>query len=160
MSLLASPTMHLSPVVLVASLSAYVLAAPYVYDTKKGVSYQGFVASPGIESFHGIPYGKDTSGASRFAPPRAFEPPTNYTYNATAFGASCPQPLVAGAYSDNVTYQSEDCLNLNVVRPAQNGSLSTQLPVMVYIYGYVTSNRQFGRMLRKKKRKSFSGYRE
>lgn len=127
--------LSLIPTLLVASLCSHALAAPYVHDINKGLSYQGFVASAGIESFHGIPYGKDTSGARRFAPPEAFEPPTNYTYNATAFGASCPQPLDGGTYADLVTYQSEDCLNLNIVRPARNGTLREKLPVMVYIYG-------------------------
>ena len=53
--------------------------------------------------------------------------------DATAFGASCIQPVAPakGLYSDNPEKMSEDCLTLNVWRPAH----AKKLPVIVWIYG-------------------------
>jgi carboxylesterase type B len=116
-------------------LPTVVLAQPYVVDYSKNVSYYGITSTPGVETFLGIPYGKDTSGANRFAPPQAFEPPAGYLYNATVAGPSCPQQVGGGfLYEAPVTYQSENCLNLQLSRPATSCN-DTKLPVMVYIYG-------------------------
>lgn len=135
-SLFAMHFSSLCSVGLATNLITTVISDPYVFDPLKKVTYQGFTASPGIESFLGIPYGQDTSGQNRFAPPQAFVPSTNYTFNATAAGPSCPQPSFAGfSWQSQIDYQSEDCLNLNVVRPARNASCYEKLPVMVYIYG-------------------------
>ncbi|KAF8850166.1 putative lipase [Acephala macrosclerotiorum] len=111
------------------------VAEPYVTDPKRHVFYQGIVSSPGIETFLGIPYGKDTSGVRRFAPPEPFMPSPGFVVNATAAGPSCPQAIGGGfLYSTNVTYQSENCLNLLLSRPTgiANG---IKLPVIAYIYG-------------------------
>ncbi|KAJ5580014.1 Triacylglycerol lipase (LipA) [Penicillium hispanicum] len=59
-------------------------------------------------------------------------------YNATEYGYDCP-----GYGSDTTELVdmglirlSEDCLNLNVIRPqARNGDSSTLLPVMIWIFG-------------------------
>lgn len=116
-------------------LPAAVLAKPYVVDHSKKVSYYGIASSLGVETFLGIPYGKDTSGTNRFGPPQAFEPHAGYVYNATAAGPSCPQQVGGGfLYEAEVTYQSENCLNLQLARPAVTCN-NTKLPVMVYIYG-------------------------
>jgi carboxylesterase type B len=118
-----------------ALLPAVVIANPYVVDYAKKVSYYGITSSPGIETFLGIPYGQDTSGENRFAPPQAFSPVLGYVYNATVAGPSCPQQVGGGfLYQEDVTYQSENCLNLQLARPA-NICNGTKLPVMVYIYG-------------------------
>ncbi|TVY82984.1 Secreted lipase [Lachnellula suecica] len=127
--------MHLPLSASLLAAAHLVLATPYVVDTERQVSYQGITSSPGIETFLGIPYGKDTSGPLRFAPPEPFTPPPGYVFNATAAGASCPQRSGGGfLYETNVTYISEDCLNLLLSRPAGIGN-GTRLPVMVYIYG-------------------------
>ncbi|KAM3086947.1 hypothetical protein ACMFMG_001062 [Clarireedia jacksonii] len=110
-------------------------AKPYVVDPENKISYQGVTTSPGVETFYGIRYGLDTSGEGRFAPPQPFKPKSGSHLNATAPGPSCPQPAGLGfLYMTNVTYISEDCLNLNLGRPsfAKPGS---KLPVMAYIFG-------------------------
>lgn len=116
-------------------IATSVAAIPHVVDPKTNVSYHGITSSPGIETFLGIPYGKDTSGASRFAPPQPFKPSPGYVFNATAAGPSCPQSSEPGfLYDSVVTDISEDCLNLLVARPEGLGN-GTKVPVMVYIYG-------------------------
>lgn len=111
-----------------------VFSTPFVSDSRRHVSYQGITSSPGVETFLGIPYGKDTSGMRRFASPEAFIPPPGYIFNATTPGASCPQQSGGGfKYSTNVTYLSENCLNLLLARPAN--MKGRKLPVIAYIYG-------------------------
>lgn len=97
--------------------------------------YQG-ISSNGIEMFLGIPYAQDTSGRNRFKPPRPYVPARGSTIDATRPGPACPQPL--GQISPplvlgNITEVSEDCLNLNVVRP--QGYDDQKLPVMAWIHG-------------------------
>ncbi len=77
----------------------------------------------GVISFKGIPYAKPPVDKLRWQPP---QPAQHWrdVRDATKFGAECMQ-------TDNVP-KSEDCLLLNVWRPANaNGAL----PVMVWIYG-------------------------
>ena len=83
---------------------------------------RGFV-DQGVQVFRGIPYGADT-GPRRFAPPVA---PARWTtpFDATAYGPSAPQRAEAGG-------TSEDCLRLNVWRPAR---VEHPQPVVVYIHG-------------------------
>lgn len=84
----------------------------------------GIVSGNGITEWLGIPYAAPPVGALRWAPP---QPPAPWTaaLAATAFGNSC-QTGRPGAVS------SEDCLYLNVWRPAGE---SSGLPVMVHIHG-------------------------
>jgi para-nitrobenzyl esterase len=77
----------------------------------------------GVISFKGIPYVQPPVGALRWRPPQALGRWTGVR-PATSFGPECMQ-------SDNVP-KSEDCLTLNVWRPAGR---SAPLPVMVWIYG-------------------------
>ena len=109
----------------------------FVTDARTNVSYQG-VSNNGVDSFLNIPFGQDTSGAGRFAPPKPFISSRNKVFNATVAGAACPQQMVpfpglSGLIS-NVTDISEDCLNLRIARPS-SVSKNAKLPVMVYIYG-------------------------
>ncbi|RPD69832.1 carotenoid ester lipase precursor [Lentinus tigrinus ALCF2SS1-7] len=104
-----------------------------------------------VESFLGIPYAQPPVGDLRLQLPHLVESYSG-TVDATTVGNQCFQeagaslgelpPEVAqglGPYLEflsqitNVT-QSEDCLNLNVVRPA-NVSAEAKLPVLVWIYG-------------------------
>ncbi len=77
----------------------------------------------GVISFKGIPYAKPPLGALRW---RAPQPVRHWrgVRDATKFGPECMQ-------TDNVP-KSEDCLMLNVWRPARK---IRPLPVMVWIYG-------------------------
>ncbi|KAI0741844.1 carotenoid ester lipase precursor [Daedaleopsis nitida] len=104
-----------------------------------------------VESFLGIPYAQPPLGELRFQLPQLI---ASYdgAVNATGFGNQCIQSAVAfppdvpseilesiselsGFFTANPDVpQSEDCLNLNVIRPA-NTSADAQLPVLVWIYG-------------------------
>lgn len=117
------------------SLLSFTLAIPYVHDSRHNLSCQGITTSPGIEAFVGVPYGASTSGSNRFASPVPFLPSLGYTFNATSPGHSCPQNVAESDDPESViTDIDEDCLNLNVARPAarRDGEL---LLVMVWVYG-------------------------
>ncbi|KAF7305595.1 Carboxylic ester hydrolase [Mycena chlorophos] len=80
------------------------------------------------EFFGGIPYAVPPLGDLRFRPPVLKTTLDGSTFNATAYGPSCLQvgfepPLV-----------SEDCLSVNVLRPA-GLSADAGLPVMLWVYG-------------------------
>ena len=81
------------------------------------------VVAGGVISFKGIPYTQPPVGTLRW---RAPQPVKHWrgVRDATKFGPECVQP-------DNVP-KSEDCLTLNVWRPA---AVTGPLPVMVWIYG-------------------------
>jgi para-nitrobenzyl esterase len=78
----------------------------------------------GVISFKGIPYAAPPVGKLRWRVPQPVEP-WQRVRDTTAFGPSCMQ-------TDDLP-KSEDCLTLNVWRPASKSS--APLPVMVWIYG-------------------------
>lgn len=82
------------------------------------------VTSDGVDSFKGIPYAAPPTGTLRWRTPQLAKPWQGVLF-AQEFGPACMQ-------ADNVP-KSEDCLTLNVWRPA--GRSTTPLPVMVWIYG-------------------------
>ncbi|KAK6957986.1 hypothetical protein Daesc_000778 [Daldinia eschscholtzii] len=109
---------------------------PQVVDTRKNVTYRGFNRN-GVEAFLNIPYGQDTSGPNRFKPPRPFVPESGSVIDALSYGPACPQPLgneFLPLGLTNTTEISEDCLNLNVIRPKCLRA-GDRLPVLVWIYG-------------------------
>lgn len=112
--------------------------ALYVQDASYGVTYRG-IERDGIQHFYGIPYGQDTSGQNRFKPPRRYIPAPGSVIDATNPGPACPQPLgklFAPLGQGNVTDVSEDCLNLNIVRPSfKNIEGHGKLAVMIWIHG-------------------------
>jgi len=83
-------------------------------------------------SYKGIPYAAPPVGPLRFRPP---EPPPSHQqiYLADHFGPWCVQPVVWGTYErySSKFEISEDCLTLNIWRPAKRGSF----PVMFWIHG-------------------------
>ncbi|KAF8645414.1 hypothetical protein AX16_007829 [Volvariella volvacea WC 439] len=106
------------------------------------------VSSGSISQFLGIPYALPPTGNRRFRLPQRIPPYTN-SFSATTFGASCPQrtsqlPIPDGfapealAFMANITGppppDDEDCLNLNVIVPA-NVPAGTKLPVLAWIFG-------------------------
>lgn len=109
-----------------------------VDDASCGVKYRG-IERDGLQHFYGIPYGLDTSGENRFRPPRLYVPASGSVIDATKPGFACPQPLGKSSPplgQGNVTEVSEDCLNLNVVRPKLSAARDYgKLPVMVWIHG-------------------------
>lgn len=79
----------------------------------------------GCDAFLGIPFAKAPVGDLRFEDPLPWE--AQYPaegFQATTFGAACPQMLPPSF--------DEDCLFLNLWRPAGGGDA---LPAMVFIYG-------------------------
>ncbi|KAJ7106522.1 esterase 1 [Mycena epipterygia] len=80
------------------------------------------------EFFGGIPFAEPPIGSLRLKPPVLKECPERGFFNATAFGPGCLQtdlPLNA---------MSEDCLTINVLRPAGTPR-NANLPVMFWTYG-------------------------
>jgi len=115
-----------------AMLSSTVLAGDQCTEpvsTQQG-SYSG-AKDPGFAScvYKGIPFAQAPMGDLRFARPL---PPSSHqgVIQALKFGPACPQKedITMGGKAESY---SEDCLNLNVWRPAKSGSF----PVMVWLYG-------------------------
>ena len=110
------------------------LQAPPVVRVESG-ELQG-VVDDGVASFKGIPFAAPPVGDLRWRPP---QPAAKWTgvRQATDFGANCMQgrfgpPPAPGAPPAPVP--SEDCLFLNVWRPA-SAAPTAKLPVMVWIHG-------------------------
>jgi para-nitrobenzyl esterase len=92
-----------------------------------GGALRGMTAG-GTDEFLGIPYAAPPVGPLRWRPP---QPAARWAgiRAATAYAPHCPQPPSAFG----VASTSENCLYLNVFRPA--GAAGRDLPVMVWIHG-------------------------
>ena len=86
-------------------------------------AYEG-VEEEGVHAFRGIPYAMAPTGDRRWLPPQP-APRHEGVRQALDFGPPCPQARGAGR-------TDEDCLTLNVWKPAADGSAR---PVMVWIHG-------------------------
>jgi len=87
----------------------------------------------GVDRFLGIPFAAPPVGDLRWRAPAAASHWSG-TKTATAYGADCVQEAMIEPPGPGwVNPVSEDCLYLNVWRPA--GSDHRKLPVMVWIYG-------------------------
>ncbi|KZV69239.1 alpha/beta-hydrolase [Peniophora sp. CONT] len=105
-------------------------ASSHVQVTLNGTTVIGKHSSDrDVDFFGGIKYGH----AQRFevAEPYAFSNLTGESINATNFGKACFQPL----FGEGLTFDdlSDDCLNINIFRPARAQAKS--LPVLIWIYG-------------------------
>jgi para-nitrobenzyl esterase len=87
----------------------------------------------GCERYAGIRYAEAPVGPLRFRPP---QPVGRWgdVYDATAFGASAPQPppMPGSFITEGELHTDEDCLFLNVYTPKAD---SSRRPVMVWIHG-------------------------
>lgn len=84
------------------------------------------------DAFLGIPFAQAPVGALRWRPPQSINASFDGVREATQYGASCMQYNAAPALEP----LSEDCLTINVVRPAGLAADSDEpLPVLVWIYG-------------------------
>jgi len=86
-----------------------------------------------VSSFKGIPYAAAPVGDFRWRPPQPV-PVWQGERDASKFGAQCPQAGFQRATASLAPNSSEDCLFINVWRPA-GAKPSARLPVMVWIHG-------------------------
>lgn len=91
------------------------------------------VVEGAVLTWRGVPYAAPPTGPRRFRRPEAPEPWTA-PLEATAFGPSPVQPAIPQLLGGpGRTERSEDCLTLNVTRPAADAGRPR--PVLVWIYG-------------------------
>lgn len=83
----------------------------------------------GVDSFLGIPYAQPPVGQLRWRPPQPAQP-WQGVRDATTYGNRCP----ATASTNGPRSETEDCLYLNVQRPA-NTRPGQRLPVYFWIHG-------------------------
>lgn len=80
-----------------------------------------------VRTWRGVPFGASTGGENRFKAPQP-APRWSGVLKTTTYGKMAAQPSYGP--SDKIK-GSEDCLNLDVVRP----DTDEQLPVLVYLHG-------------------------
>lgn len=85
----------------------------------------------GVEAFKGIPFAAPPIGELRWQPPQPVQHWSDIR-PATAYGKDCMQHPFPGDAAPLGVGFSEDCLTINVWRPA---NAKGRLPVMVWIYG-------------------------
>ncbi|KAI1776721.1 alpha/beta-hydrolase [Hypoxylon cercidicola] len=97
-------------------------------------SYEGlYLPAFDQDIFLGIPYAQDTGGANRFRIPQSLDETWNGTREAKAYGPGCPDYIIPASELHGM---GEDCLSINIVRPAGLSPNSTaRLPVMFWIHG-------------------------
>ncbi|KAF8890728.1 Carboxylesterase [Infundibulicybe gibba] len=102
-------------------------AAPQVKLGGTTLVGSDFTAS-GVEFFGAIPFAKPPIGNLRFQPPVLTTTLSGPTFDASNFGAGCLQT----ALPPNLV--SEDCLTLNIFRPAGLPA-DASLPILFWVYG-------------------------
>jgi triacylglycerol lipase len=107
------------------------LHKPPVAITTNGSYYGTYNAEYDQDMFLGMPYAQPPVGDLRFARPQSLNTSWSGLRNATTPGFSC---IGYGPESYMASPNREDCLNLQVIRPARE---EKPLPVLVWIHGSV-----------------------
>ena len=115
-----------------AALPALASAAPFPSQVKVDTGALAGTAEGGVLSFKGVPFAAPPVGALRW---RAPQPAASWSgvRPATEYGHDCMQEPFPSDAAPLGTKPAEDCLVMNVWRPAE--SVGRKLPVMVWIYG-------------------------
>jgi carboxylesterase type B len=125
-------TKSLASMALALALAPLVAAQAPLAEVRNG-TYQGVHSAEYDQDFFlGMPYAQPPVGDLRFRVPRALNESWSEPRQAVEYSPSC-----IGYGSDNWllgNYVSEDCLTLNVVRPAGTAP-DAKLPVAVWIHG-------------------------
>lgn len=85
-----------------------------------------------LERFTNIPFAAAPTGEKRFRAPQS-PTPRETIFAAHELGPACLQPEGQSPFGSRPARQSEDCLQLNIWRPATRPNMP--LPVMVWIHG-------------------------
>lgn len=125
-----------------------ILGAPTVTISSPQATVAG-QAGLKVESFNGIPFAQPPTGSLRLKPPQLIESALG-DVDATGIAQSCPQFFFATDTSEfpgsvvgqlaniplfqKITNAGEDCLTLNIRRPAGT-TAEDKLPVLVWIFG-------------------------
>lgn len=112
------------------SLNKNVVAAPAQTLVATDAGLAKGVKEKDVLVFRGLPYAASPQGALRWRAPQPTVP-WKGVRSANRFGPICTQPVSPKPWTDSQA-MSEDCLYLNVFRPAGN---SQQLPVLFWIPG-------------------------
>ena len=123
--------MAMAGLALLLSVSAVTSTSPQV--TLTGVTLTGVESTSSLD-FLGIPFAEPPTGPRRFQPATPKSISSSSEFNATSFGAACPQPACMHARQGCPETYSEDCLFLNVFVP-KGRAPEGGWPVFVWIHG-------------------------
>ncbi|KAF3915364.1 Cholinesterase [Arthrobotrys entomopaga] len=129
-----SPFVLTLVITITLQLTASALAFPPNHkpsaQARNGTIYGIYSPEHHQDYFLGIPYAQPPVGNLRFRPPQSLNKKT--TVHANAYGNWCWGP--AGTTDFPTQSMAEDCLTLNIVRPA-NTKPGAKLPVAFWIHG-------------------------